>query len=143
MPAGLFTIGFLHLTFWKGVLAILLSSYYLGVYFSALARYTCLLAGWKMSTGEALKDFILALVCVPSMEHIVRDPVRVQSLLPEGFQFATWRWAGQNIHVLNSAAGLDGARLSDEIDLAAHLAHDAHVDRHGWRLWHEYSRRIP
>jgi hypothetical protein len=34
----LFSIGFLHLTFWKGVLAILLWPYYLGVHFSALAR---------------------------------------------------------------------------------------------------------
>jgi hypothetical protein len=30
----LFTIGFLQLTFWKGVLAILLWPYYLGVHFS-------------------------------------------------------------------------------------------------------------
>jgi uncharacterized membrane protein len=29
----LFTIGFLKLTFWKGVLALLLWPYYLGVYF--------------------------------------------------------------------------------------------------------------
>jgi len=34
----LFTIGFLHLTFWRGVLAIVLWPYYLGVHFSALAR---------------------------------------------------------------------------------------------------------
>lgn len=32
----LFTIGFLHLTFWKGVLAIVLWPYYLGAAFSAL-----------------------------------------------------------------------------------------------------------
>ncbi len=32
----LFTIGFLHLTFWKGVLALLLWPYYLGLTFSAL-----------------------------------------------------------------------------------------------------------
>ncbi len=31
----LFTIGFLHLTFWKGLLAIVLWPYYLGVTFSA------------------------------------------------------------------------------------------------------------
>ena len=31
--AWLFTIGFLHLTFWKGVLAIVLWPYYLGVVF--------------------------------------------------------------------------------------------------------------
>ena len=36
--AWLFTIGFLHLTFWKGVLAILLWPYYLGAHFSALLR---------------------------------------------------------------------------------------------------------
>jgi hypothetical protein len=34
--AWLFTIGFLHLTFWKGTLAILLWPYYLGVKFSFL-----------------------------------------------------------------------------------------------------------
>jgi uncharacterized membrane protein len=34
MAAWLFTIGFLHLTFWKGVLAILLWPYYLGVAFA-------------------------------------------------------------------------------------------------------------
>jgi hypothetical protein len=34
VAAWLFTIGFLHLTFWKGVLAILLWPYYLGVGFS-------------------------------------------------------------------------------------------------------------
>jgi hypothetical protein len=33
--AWLFTIGFLHLTFWKAVLAILLWPYYLGVHFTA------------------------------------------------------------------------------------------------------------
>jgi len=32
----LFTIGFLHLTFWKGVLAIVLWPYYLGVTFGSL-----------------------------------------------------------------------------------------------------------
>jgi hypothetical protein len=30
----LFTLGFLHLAFWKGVLAIILWPYYLGVMFS-------------------------------------------------------------------------------------------------------------
>ena len=34
--AWLFTIGFLHLTFWKGVLAIVLWPYYLGAAFSLL-----------------------------------------------------------------------------------------------------------
>ena len=34
----LFTIGFLHLAFWKGVLAILLWPYYLGVMLSVAAR---------------------------------------------------------------------------------------------------------
>ena len=34
--AWLFTIGFLHLTFWKAVLAIVLWPYYLGVTFSSL-----------------------------------------------------------------------------------------------------------
>jgi hypothetical protein len=29
----LFTIGFLHLSFWKGVLAILIWPYYLGAFF--------------------------------------------------------------------------------------------------------------
>ena len=32
----LFTIGYLHLPFWKGVLALLLWPYYLGLTFSAL-----------------------------------------------------------------------------------------------------------
>ena len=36
--AWLFTIGFLHLGFWQGVLAIVLWPYYLGVHFSALAH---------------------------------------------------------------------------------------------------------
>ena len=31
-----FTIGFLKLTFWKGVLAIIVWPYYLGDYFSAI-----------------------------------------------------------------------------------------------------------
>ena len=35
----LFTLGYLHLTFWKGVLAILLWPYYLGVAISALAAH--------------------------------------------------------------------------------------------------------
>ena len=38
IAAWLFTIGFLHLTFWKGVLAIVLWPYYLGVHFSAVAH---------------------------------------------------------------------------------------------------------
>jgi len=36
--ALLFTIGFLHLSFWKGVLAILLWPYYMGVFISALVK---------------------------------------------------------------------------------------------------------
>ena len=36
--AWLFTIGFLHLGFWRGVLAILLWPYYLGLHFSPLVR---------------------------------------------------------------------------------------------------------
>jgi hypothetical protein len=36
--AWLFTIGFLHLSFWRGVLAILLWPYYLGLHFSPLMR---------------------------------------------------------------------------------------------------------
>ena len=35
--AWLFTIGFLHLGFWKAVFAILLWAYYLGVHFKSLA----------------------------------------------------------------------------------------------------------
>ena len=38
LGAWLFTIGFLQLSFWKGVLAIVLWPYYLGIHFSALAR---------------------------------------------------------------------------------------------------------
>ena len=34
----LFTIGFLHLTFWKGALALLIWPYYLGVTASTLLR---------------------------------------------------------------------------------------------------------
>ncbi|HTS89253.1 MAG TPA: hypothetical protein VMG41_12250 [Gemmatimonadales bacterium] len=34
----LFTIGFLHLTFWKGVLALLIWPYYLGTAFSRLPQ---------------------------------------------------------------------------------------------------------
>jgi len=34
----LFTIGFLHLVFWNGVLAIVLWPYYLGTTFSALTH---------------------------------------------------------------------------------------------------------
>ena len=32
----LFTLGFLHLAFWKGILALVLWPYYLGVHFSGL-----------------------------------------------------------------------------------------------------------
>jgi len=38
VAAWLFTIGFLHLSFWKGALALLLWSYYLGAHFSMLSR---------------------------------------------------------------------------------------------------------
>ena len=34
----LFTIGFLHLTFWKGVLAIIIWPYYIGVAISTYVR---------------------------------------------------------------------------------------------------------
>lgn len=34
----LFTIGFLHLTFWRGATAVLLWPYYLGVAFSTIPR---------------------------------------------------------------------------------------------------------
>jgi len=34
--AWLFTIGFLHLTFWKGVLAVVLWPYYLGTALASL-----------------------------------------------------------------------------------------------------------
>jgi len=36
--AWLFTIGYLHLGFWKGVLAIVLWAYYLGAHFSSVAH---------------------------------------------------------------------------------------------------------
>jgi hypothetical protein len=34
MAAWIFTIGFLHLSFWQGVMAIIIWPYYLGNYFS-------------------------------------------------------------------------------------------------------------
>jgi hypothetical protein len=34
----LFTIGFLHLTFWNGVFAVILWPYFIGQYVSTLAR---------------------------------------------------------------------------------------------------------
>jgi hypothetical protein len=34
----LFTIGYLHLAFWKGVLAVVLWPYYLGTVFSSMGR---------------------------------------------------------------------------------------------------------
>ena len=37
--AWMFAIGFVHLDFWRGVLAVLLWPYYLGMLFSALARW--------------------------------------------------------------------------------------------------------
>ena len=36
--AWLFTIGFLHLGFWRGVIAAVLWPYYIGLYVSALIR---------------------------------------------------------------------------------------------------------
>ncbi len=39
IAAWLFTIGFLKLTFWQGVLAILIWPYYLGLALSALAQF--------------------------------------------------------------------------------------------------------
>jgi hypothetical protein len=36
--AWFFTIGYLHLHFWRGVLAAVIWPYYLGVHFSTLAR---------------------------------------------------------------------------------------------------------
>lgn len=36
IASWLFTIGFLHLAFWRGVLAIVLWPYYLGVHFAAV-----------------------------------------------------------------------------------------------------------
>jgi len=36
--AWLFTVGFLHLGFWQGVLALVLWPYYVGVHFNSLAR---------------------------------------------------------------------------------------------------------
>jgi hypothetical protein len=38
IAAWLFTIGFLHLTFWKGVLAILVWPYYLGAHFAPVLQ---------------------------------------------------------------------------------------------------------
>ncbi len=38
IAAWLFTIGYLHLSFWKGVLAVLLWPYYIGVHASTLMR---------------------------------------------------------------------------------------------------------
>jgi len=38
IAAWLFTIGFLHLTFGKGVLALILWPYYLGAHFNALTH---------------------------------------------------------------------------------------------------------
>ncbi len=38
IAAWLFTIGFLHLGFWRGVLAVVIWPYYLGVHFGALAH---------------------------------------------------------------------------------------------------------
>lgn len=38
MAAWLFTLGYLKLTFWKGVLAILVWPYYLGVHFAPVAQ---------------------------------------------------------------------------------------------------------
>lgn len=35
----LFSIGFIHLTFWKGVLALIIWPYYLGVNISALINH--------------------------------------------------------------------------------------------------------
>ena len=38
LAGWLFTIGYLHLTVWKGALAIVLWPYYLGLMLSAVAR---------------------------------------------------------------------------------------------------------
>jgi len=36
----LFSIGYLHLTFWKGVLAVALWPYYIGLLFAPVERFT-------------------------------------------------------------------------------------------------------
>jgi hypothetical protein len=36
--AWLFTIGYLHLSFWRGVFAIIVWPYYIGLHFSAVMR---------------------------------------------------------------------------------------------------------
>jgi len=38
VAAWLFTIGFLQLSFWKGVLAVVVWPYFLGAYFTMLPR---------------------------------------------------------------------------------------------------------
>jgi hypothetical protein len=38
LAGWLFTLGFLHLAFWKGILALVLWPYYLGVHFNTVWR---------------------------------------------------------------------------------------------------------
>jgi len=49
-----FTIGFLHLDFWRGLLAIVLWAYYLGAHFSFLGANYLLSACWNAEKDIAI-----------------------------------------------------------------------------------------
>ena len=75
----LFTLGLLHLHFWKGVLAILVWPYYLGVTFGSLptlGQPSAALSCQRVATGAPRSRASLCLAMNPSDSN-TGDPARV------------------------------------------------------------------
>lgn len=90
---------------------------------------TCFLAAQEFR--YRIDEFVLALLCVASLEHILRDAVRAHCLFSELSRFGTGRPAGEKVHSRCSRARSDARRGRDEVHFQARVAHDAHMHRHG------------
>jgi hypothetical protein len=102
--------------------------------------HTCLLAGRGfLFLSTALNEFVVAFFCIACFEYGVRGTVWAHCFFSEFLDLGTQRFTGEKINSLFSLAGFDGARGSYEVQLPARLALNAHVNRHGCRLWHDHS----
>jgi hypothetical protein len=105
---------------------------------SVLGKYRAVSEGPVLLTACQHRgdEFAFALFRIAFVEGFFCDPVRAHCFFPEFFRLGAGRPAGEEIHSRCERTGFDAARGGDEVDLAAHFADDAHVDRHGWGLSH-------
>lgn len=82
------------------------------------------------SERPTFDHFVFSRFCIPAIEQVIYHAVGAHLVSSELPDCAAWRHAGELVGSLDCLSEFNAGRRSYEMHRPAHVAEDAHVDRH-------------